>query len=151
MGMTKRNPVIDKEQFQDSAMLQKKLVKLESKLKLTKEAIIVEELECDRTFNRYSNMLQDKMVLISTIDDTTRNLNFMRSLTISQQAFVNPHSGQYEEVFAQAQLHIEQEAVAKNIIISNLEKKEDISRNERMEAVGFFNLRALSVRVSAEK
>lgn len=112
---------------------------LNDRLEEAKEDIVKEELEAERTFYRCKTMLQDKMVMTSKIDEITRNLKFIESVMISQNAISNPRNKQYEEVYAQAELQIEQEAVAKSLILGDLRKQEAIAQEERQEAVDYVN------------
>jgi hypothetical protein len=120
--------------------LKNRLLSLERKLDQAKDDILKEELEAERTFHRCKYMLQDKMVMSAKIDDTTRNLKYLESILVSQNALMNPRNKQFEEIYAQAELQIEQEAVGKNLIISDLSKREAIAHKERIDAVDSIDL-----------
>lgn len=123
----------------DQEALIKKYFQLEGLVKKAKDAIVVEEMECDRTFHMYSEMLQDRMVITTAIDDTSRNLNFINALLINQKSVGGKakNNEMYEEVFSNALLKIEQEEVVKNLVLGELGKKEAVARSERLEAVNF--------------
>ena len=130
-------PMMEDHGPHDKEHLTEKLASLEKKLQKAKEAITVEEMEVDRTFHMYSEMLQDRMVITSAIDETSRNLNFISALIINQKTVGKTKINDvYDDIFAKAKLKFEQEEVATNIIISSLEKKEQACRSDRMEAVG---------------
>lgn len=138
-GKLVKNPLMLKAEKQNYTDLVEKNATLTERYSTLSQELDHQEIEKERVFRFYTSMLQDKLTLTNKVEELQRHIGFMEGLAVNQKEASTKKEKKLKEFLDNTRLQLEQEKVVKNMMLSELEKKESIAQSERASLVSFMS------------